>query len=378
MMVNGAGALDLQGPLAAMWRDVYRKAGRVAEARTTELLKAHTYAYPHTLDHSHPSTNTFIWRYSPNVAMEDPGAGSFRVDDVFAAATAMAVSVTTDGGVDVQTVLASVRAGDQIYVQEEQAAANWARYTVAAAPTESATWFLFPVTPVAAAGTVPSNNTPCLIQFTLAGGGGGGGGDEPGPYVDEAGDTMTGTLVLVGATADDTALAVRLPADGWPRLRALSSGRLEWGPGGTTPPEVYLEGNAGPGLTFFGNVLLPYLVGADLGQESSGRFWGEIAGRELKLALDSSYVRIGQLGTLAPPATTGAVRLRNTAGISWRNGTNTADLGLTVDASNTLRFDGSPIGGGGGGGTGNTTMYTQTTAPAGAANSLWFNPSESA
>jgi hypothetical protein len=34
--------------------------------------------------------------------------------------------------------------------------------------------------------------------------------------------------------------------------------------------------------------------------------------------------------------------------------------------------------GGGGEDTGNTTMYTQTTAPTGATNSLWFNPSETA
>ena len=54
---------------------------------------------------------------------------------------------------------------------------------------------------------------------------------------------------------------------------------------------------------------------------------------------------------------------------------------LSPDAGNALSLHANGLYGTdttGGGGTGNTTMYTQTTAPAGAANSLWFNPSEPA
>lgn len=55
---------------------------------------------------------------------------------------------------------------------------------------------------------------------------------------------------------------------------------------------------------------------------------------------------------------------------------------LSPDAGNALALRANGLFAtdttGGGGGTGNTTMYTQTTAPTGAANSLWFNPSETA
>jgi Domain of unknown function (DUF4082) len=48
-----------------------------------------------------------------------------------------------------------------------------------------------------------------------------------------------------------------------------------------------------------------------------------------------------------PAAATGALRLRNAANVSWRNAGNTADLPLTVDASNQLTFNGVPLGAGG-------------------------------
>lgn len=45
----------------------------------------------------------------------------------------------------------------------------------------------------------------------------------------------------------------------------------------------------------------------------------------------------------ATPATTGQVRLGNAEGIYWRNAANNANLGLSVDASNILTFNGNPI-----------------------------------
>lgn len=45
----------------------------------------------------------------------------------------------------------------------------------------------------------------------------------------------------------------------------------------------------------------------------------------------------------ATPATTGQIRLGNTEGIFWRNAANGANLGLSVDASNILTFNGNPI-----------------------------------
>jgi hypothetical protein len=43
------------------------------------------------------------------------------------------------------------------------------------------------------------------------------------------------------------------------------------------------------------------------------------------------------------PATTGIVRLGNAEYVSWRNAGNTADLGLRVNASNVLEYNGAPI-----------------------------------
>jgi hypothetical protein len=46
------------------------------------------------------------------------------------------------------------------------------------------------------------------------------------------------------------------------------------------------------------------------------------------------------------PSSTGVLRLANGDEISWRNSTNTGDLPLSVDASNQLLFNGSPVVGG--------------------------------
>lgn len=48
------------------------------------------------------------------------------------------------------------------------------------------------------------------------------------------------------------------------------------------------------------------------------------------------------------PASTGVLRLNNNSdSVSWRNAANSADLALTVNASNQLSFNGTPIGGSG-------------------------------
>ena len=51
----------------------------------------------------------------------------------------------------------------------------------------------------------------------------------------------------------------------------------------------------------------------------------------------------------ASPALTGVLQLANLDGVNWRNAANTADLSLTVNASNLLQFNGNPLVSGGGG-----------------------------
>lgn len=43
------------------------------------------------------------------------------------------------------------------------------------------------------------------------------------------------------------------------------------------------------------------------------------------------------------PSSTGVLRLANTESLSWRNAANTADLALTVNASNVLQFNSSSL-----------------------------------
>ena len=44
-MVNGTPPAELSGPLAQLWRSVYRKAASLAETRTGELLRDHVYLF---------------------------------------------------------------------------------------------------------------------------------------------------------------------------------------------------------------------------------------------------------------------------------------------------------------------------------------------
>jgi hypothetical protein len=55
--------------------------------------------------------------------------------------------------------------------------------------------------------------------------------------------------------------------------------------------------------------------------------------------LKSTYLKSRALN----PASTGTIRLGNTEGIYWRNAGNSANFGLTVDASNILTFNGNPL-----------------------------------
>lgn len=63
------------------------------------------------------------------------------------------------------------------------------------------------------------------------------------------------------------------------------------------------------------------------------------------LSFGSSYgIKVKSLTSLtANPAASGILRLANADGITWRNGTNSADNTLGVNSSNQLLFNGSPV-----------------------------------
>lgn len=97
-----------------------------------------------------------------------------------------------------------------------------------------------------------------------------------------------------------------------------------------------------PGNDAWGQGLTDYFVAQASGllQKAGGTFsltaevdFGTTYG------LKSTYFK----SRAAIPATTGSVRLGNTEGIYWRNAANSANLGLLVNASNLLEFNGTTI-----------------------------------
>ena len=156
--------------------------------------------------------------------------------------------------------------------------------------------------------TVDADDQLVFDGVPLGAGGGGG------PFVDEAGDTMTGPLVIsAGSSLFDSLLTLD---------------------GGTTQEAVLRIKRGGQNR---------WSLAADI----------DSVGGDLNLyRYDASGALLG-------------------TPLSIDRDTGVVDFAVTPTVA------GVPIGGGGGG-TGNTTMYTQTGTPTGATNSLWFNPSESA
>src|SRR5262245_15780133 len=124
------------------------------------------------------TTTTGYWRFdATSTTMADPGSGKLRFNTATpSTSAALAISKTTDPGTDASPVLASLANGDQLYIQDQGDATKWIRYGVTGASTNNTTWFQVPVSYRSSAGTLPSNNTPLAVQFTLGAAPGGGGG----------------------------------------------------------------------------------------------------------------------------------------------------------------------------------------------------------
>jgi hypothetical protein len=155
-------------------------------------------------------------------------------------------------------------------------------------------------------------------------------------YVSLTGDTVTGALVLQGATSATTVLQGKLAADTQPRFRADASGKLEWGPGGATAPDWALT-RVATGLSLRGALLAAPSSTYDLGAATGA--WDSIYGNRLEVVNSSGYVRIGA----SAQAAAGAVRLRNAAAVAWRNAANGGDLTLAADASDRLAYSGTTL-----------------------------------
>lgn len=150
------------------------------------------------------STTTGIWRVdTASTTMADPGAGKFRFNTATpSTATALAFDRTTDPGTDATNLLKALAVGDGIYIQDQSNSTNFVRYDVTGAVINNTGWFQIPVTlhGSSSGGTLPTNNTQCLVQFTTGGGGAGGAG--------------TGTVTSVAAGTGLTASPSPITASG--------------------------------------------------------------------------------------------------------------------------------------------------------------------
>jgi len=120
------------------------------------------------------TTTTGIWRLDTTTTMSDPGSGKFRFNNAApASATQLAISKLTDPGTDASPLLKALASGDGIYIQDQNNSANFVRYDINGAVTNNTTWFQIPVAlhGSSSGGSMPTNNTQCLIQFTTGGGG---------------------------------------------------------------------------------------------------------------------------------------------------------------------------------------------------------------
>lgn len=167
----GVGAL---GPLAEMWRDVYRKAGAVAEQRTTDLLNYHVYVYhPQpgpTAPHTHYYTVQGLWRFTPDTGGA-PDVGYFGTDTgSIRDPLVLAFNRTTFEAQIIPGVAGVLRPGDHLHVMAQNDLTRYARYTVRAPVEDAETTFAVPVTGVAAGEVEVDADTPCYVTFLLGGG----------------------------------------------------------------------------------------------------------------------------------------------------------------------------------------------------------------
>ena len=148
-----------------------------------------------------------------------------------------------------------------------------------------------------------------------------------GGWLPTTGGTLTGALVLQGASSTANVLGAKLASDANNRFQVDASGKLEWGSGSGAPTKS-LAGNAVAGALSLNTDLYPLAsVTSDLG--STTLLWRQFYARDVNAYSDAGFVRVGASAW----ATAGAVRLKNTAVLGWRNAGDTANNTLAWGAS---------------------------------------------
>lgn len=109
------------------------------------------------------------WRFATDITGTPTGNGRWERNNAApASTTSLVIDDLTDPGFDASNILALVRAGDSIIIQQKDTSANWERYDVTGTPTDNPSDFTIPVSLESQGTTISSNNTPCVI-FILFG-----------------------------------------------------------------------------------------------------------------------------------------------------------------------------------------------------------------
>jgi hypothetical protein len=114
---------------------------------------------------------SFEWRYSNSVAASDPGANTFRMNNLtHGAVTQLYYNDVAVGGLDIGPLLFSkLIPGDQIYIQKSDDSTKAAAYEVSAQGVDNVGWWTIPVTFLGETGNTFDNNKNCLHGFTTEG-----------------------------------------------------------------------------------------------------------------------------------------------------------------------------------------------------------------
>jgi Collagen triple helix repeat (20 copies) len=86
-----------------------------------------------------------------------------------ASATEVHLAERTSGNTDASAFFAKFKAGDGIYLQQKNNAANWARFDITGPGVDNGTWWTFPVTFNSSGGVLPSGNTATMVSLLVSG-----------------------------------------------------------------------------------------------------------------------------------------------------------------------------------------------------------------
>ncbi len=111
------------------------------------------------------------WRFDTSTSMTAPANSRFRYDNATpASVTQIAIDDDSRQGGDFSNLFNQMKAGDRIYIQQNDTPANFIFVTLTDAPTDNTTWFLLDVE-VVDSGSLPGNNEDCAVLFIIDAGG---------------------------------------------------------------------------------------------------------------------------------------------------------------------------------------------------------------